>query len=428
MNTFEHKDYFDGRWCFKGDEEKVVVILDSYFDNTIDLSDINRVMELYHTKLFFDSVHEIPSWSKEKYEKYKSLSDKAQEEIHKFFSGITAENAIEITKQCYVTYWDDYRCFFYKFQIYKCIPKDLIITYLKEFRWNTQHILEDKKFVEYFDEELSLLLQDETYGYQFIISHYLEQHDNKYKVYIPKSLSVENRINMIYGYLESDHVNPNILSLIIDAKNTRELPITPKMKKRANERIKDFWNRSENVTTFQHGISVSFGPKCKESYLNYENDTLISEFNTKWIMENTDYPTLLNNFIYYFEFVNKHMLCSLASNQYNLSGFEEIFSTKANGAYAKGHVFDMMDTWSDLVTRGYVEELRKIDIHIEDIIKWFFETYLPEEFDIIGFRCNVPLHTDSLLSKCKTIASAFDGILTQYKMFCEDGEVDNELL
>lgn len=31
------------------------------------------------------------------------------------------------------------------------------------------------------------------------------------------------------------------------------------------------------------------------------------------------------------------------------------------------------------------------------------------------------------VSKCKTIASAFDGILTQYKMFCEDGEVDNEL-
>lgn len=50
MKNFEHKDYFDARLCFHGDEEKVVAILDSYAQNQIDLTNINKVFELYHTK------------------------------------------------------------------------------------------------------------------------------------------------------------------------------------------------------------------------------------------------------------------------------------------------------------------------------------------------------------------------------------------
>ena len=53
MNDFEHKDYFNARFCYRADEQKVTAILDSYVQNQIELADINRVIELYHTKLFF---------------------------------------------------------------------------------------------------------------------------------------------------------------------------------------------------------------------------------------------------------------------------------------------------------------------------------------------------------------------------------------
>ena len=47
MNDFEHKDYFNARFCYHGDEQKVTAILDSYVQNQIELADINRVIELY---------------------------------------------------------------------------------------------------------------------------------------------------------------------------------------------------------------------------------------------------------------------------------------------------------------------------------------------------------------------------------------------
>lgn len=34
MNDFEHKDYFNARYCYRGDEQKVIAILDSYISKS----------------------------------------------------------------------------------------------------------------------------------------------------------------------------------------------------------------------------------------------------------------------------------------------------------------------------------------------------------------------------------------------------------
>jgi hypothetical protein len=116
LKDFEHKDYFDARLCFRGDEDKVVTILDSYAQNQTDLTDINMVFELYHTKLFFETVTEIPDWSKEKYNNYRNKTIKLNSLVHDFFKKITEDNIIEIFNECYVTYWDDFREFFLQVQ------------------------------------------------------------------------------------------------------------------------------------------------------------------------------------------------------------------------------------------------------------------------------------------------------------------------
>lgn len=173
MNDFEHKDYFNARYCYRGDEQKVIAILDSYVQNQIELADINRVIELYHTKLFFEKVTDIPDWSEEKYQRYKAKTLNLNTVVYERFKQITEENVVDTFNNCYVGYWDDFRNFFYKFNIYKCISKNRICDVLKGLRWNTYHILQDKSFVEYFDEEITILLEEQQYGLQFVVSYYL---------------------------------------------------------------------------------------------------------------------------------------------------------------------------------------------------------------------------------------------------------------
>lgn len=427
MKDLEHNDFFDARLSFHGDEDKVISILDSYAQNQINFTEINKVLELYHAKLFFEIVPEVPGWSKEKYDEQKSRTLKLNNVVYDFFKNITESNIVRIFDECDVRYWDDFREFFYKFKTYKCIPKDKICDVLKELRWNTYHILQDKAFVEYFDNEVTCLLDEQVYGLDFIVSHYLEEHENEQKIYIPKSFTVEKRVKLINDYLKGDSVNPNLLQLIINAKYTSELPITPKMKKCADQRNKEFWENNKSAFTYEYGFCVSFGPYENVKNARTENGNWILEYDTDWIKNNTDYPTLLNNFIYVFEFTDSQARCTYTSNNSSKGVFSDIFTIRGKGMYKKSTAFDMLESLSDIQMAAYVNQLSKLDIYIEDIIKWFFESYLLEEFSIENFTCNVPKPKDSLLSRCKTLASAIDGVLNKYKMLCDDGEIDMEL-
>ena len=261
----------------------------------------------------------------------------------------------------------------------------------------------------------------------FILSYYLEEHEKGSKVYIPKSFTIDKRIKLIEDYLKGDDVNPNNLQLIIHARSTSELPISPKIKKLAEQRNAEFWNENNSAVTYEYGFHMSFGPYENVRNIRKKNGTWILEYDTAWIKNNIDYPTLLNNFIYLFEYVDGQVRCTYASNNYGKSVFTDLFSIRGKGMYKKGTVFEMLEAISDGQMTGYVVQLSRLKINMEDIIKWFFESYLAEEFGIKNFICNMPKPEDSILSKCKTLASAIDGVLSKYKMLCDYGEIDLDL-
>lgn len=329
MKDFEHKDYFNSRWCFRGDENKVVAILDSYAQNQTDLSDINRVFELYHTKLFFEKVPYISDWSEEKFSEYKEKTTKLKAVVYEYFKHITEDNIVDTFNSCYVGFWDDFRKFFYMFKTYRSISKEKICEIIRDLHWNPFHILEDKGFVEYFDEEITQILEDITYGVRFVISYYLEEHEQKQSVYVPKSFSVEKRVKLIEDYLQVGEVNPNDLQLIINSKYTDELPITPKMKKLADKRNNDFWENNKSAHIHEYGFGVSFGPYEKEKNVRLEDGKWTLEYGHDWIRNNTDYPTILNNFIYLFEYTDIQMRCSFISNRNTHSALTDILTPKS---------------------------------------------------------------------------------------------------
>ena len=77
--------------------------------------------------------------------------------------------------------------------------------------------------------------------------------------------------------------------------------------------------------------------------------------------------------------------------------------------------------------RGYIAQLQKINIDIEVVFKWFFESYLPEEFAVTGFYYNASSEGTSYLEKCKNIASEMERVLKQYRLYCKYGYIDPEL-
>lgn len=61
------------------------------------------------------------------------------------------------------------------------------------------------------------------------------------------------------------------------------------------------------------------------------------------------------------------------------------------------------------------------------MMQWFFSEYIVKEFGIENFVFNTPSEGSSLLEKCKNLPSEMDGVLKQFKMYVDDGDIDREL-
>lgn len=428
MKDFEHKDYFDGRWCFRGDENKVVAILDSYAQNQLDLSDVNNVFQLYHTKLFFDKVGEVPNWDEEKYALYKKLASESVNVIRFFFGLINENNLVDIYNDCYVTYWDDFWIFFCKFKVYEKISKDNIITIVKGMGINPYELLSDKAFVAWFDVELAALLKDPEYGARLLVDYYLEKHTKPLKIYLPSSLTPDIKYQIIIDYIDGEHPNGNLLNLIMNGRYSKEFPIDDKLRFKAKKRFEKIWDDpSISMIKQTYGTSVTLGPDLPEKSVVMKGQDIVAEYNVKWIKDNLDYPTLLNNFIHLFDYTDIQMRCNLTSITSQRGAIEDAFIVNGKTMYKYGHSFTLLNGLANAQMECYRDILAKEEIYIEDLVRWFFEEYLKEEFGVEGFVCRMPKQTDSVLSKYERFASVMDGVTKQFKLYVEDGYIDRGL-
>ena len=77
---------------------------------------------------------------------------------------------------------------------------------------------------------------------------------------------------------------------------------------------------------------------------------------------------------------------------------------------------------------GYLKQLELNNIKLENIFKWFFETYLDDEFDAKGFQYFVPSEQASWLEKILVLTTQFDSVIKQFRFYIEDKAVDRAFL
>jgi hypothetical protein len=179
----------------------------------------------------------------------------------------------------------------------------------------------------------------------------------------------------------------------------------------------------------RHGAEVTFKSIPDGSIEEaYNNNTISCAYSREWIEENKDYPTLLNNFIYLFGYVDRCFRCKFVSLSADLGVIERHLGIRGKKDYVSGIAFSVKRMLSLLQMAAYNHELQRLDIRLEDIFKWFFEDYLKNEFGANGFAYSPPSVGTTLAERCKLLSIAIDGLLKQYRLYCEDGFVDRELL
>jgi hypothetical protein len=179
-----------------------------------------------------------------------------------------------------------------------------------------------------------------------------------------------------------------------------------------------------------YGIAVVFSDTQEELVSTSNKGRGVTEysFGTKWIVENQDYPTLMNNFIHLFKYTDFHYRSHFPSVDSKLSILERYGFVRSARAYPTGITYNMEHMLFLAEMQGYRWQLQRLGIRLESIFKWFFEEYLPSEFDVNGFTFNVPSESTTYLEKCRLLASEIDRILKQFKLYVEEGGINTKLL
>ena len=247
----------------------------------------------------------------------------------------------------------------------------------------------------------------------------------------PDNFSGDDKENVINSYLDSNDVNPNYLKLIIDSNPSKQLPFSDKTKLKAKRLYNKFAEEvfSNESKGHKYGVEVIFDEKLDDVMkTEYIDSVYRITYGTNYLKESLDYPSLLNNFIYLFEYTDLQFRSNWYLRKSNLGIFESILGIRGKTVYNVGVSFNLLNMLSLSQISIYSAFLNRNNIVIENVIKWFFEEYLKEEFSVNNYCFNVPSQNISFSEKCKLLLIELESILKQFKCFVEDGEIDRELL
>ncbi|WP_423217231.1 hypothetical protein [Streptococcus equinus] len=303
-------------------------------------------------------------------------------------------------------------------------------TYVNKYDIQLIHLSCIDEIVKLFPVVVKNNFLDYPQNIEFFINHQSGKYiDSRTGLFIKINLTNEEVNNLARKYCEGDLANPNYLEAIFNYKKTSRYYFEDEVKLSSKRKSESIWkDHFKNHLGVSYSLGVSIAPIENEQLFSYENYGLTSKIviNKNVLDEYHDFSTLLNNYIYFFNFFSYDTglpWLVLNSDTFN---FYELFSLKSNADYS-GYDKNLKMSCS-LIFHAYFDYLKNNKIDLEEIIEWYFNTYIVEELGIEGFRFNSSNKVSSYYERSKSIISEMDSILNQFELFEKNREIDFELL
>lgn len=427
----EKAKYFsDDDWSIGRALERAEKVLEEY-ERGAQCSDINSALELYNIQKLFQISAKLPDWSEEYFRQLTQKATGHTSTIGAFWKTVEDKDFIETYKNTEKLYRDNFWEEFERHKTYRRVSKETFRFFLKTQKPLITYILRQKEVVREYGKQLAEYMLDDPQSAELLLDYYLGL--DKAPCFLPNELSAEQKVQILEKYISSDDCNMNYLQSLLNGRitNNKEFPVTPRLKQRAQKRLDAFWkNHFETHQGVETSVGVEFTPDCpvEAGCLSRKGTDLCAQYNTSWFLENLDYPTLLNNFIYLFGYVDFQFRSEFPAISSEMSEMEKNIGIRGPKEYRYGCAFEQRSLLFSAQLVVYANFLKRQGIAIEDVFQWFFETYLKEEFGVENFSFPVCSPEASILEKAKMMATEIERVFKQYKLYCEDGKIDHELL
>lgn len=427
MDLGRVKYYSSNDWAYGQNLDKITTLeIPSYFEITI-----NDAIEFYEISKYFKSGVRSRDWSDADFEEYLKKSKLLQGQTNHFFSSLTDQVIIleyaKVDSRYRSVFWELYE----ECKLFKKITPDTFDQLIHSDHISPTDLFKHKMIVKTYGSILrSFILENEELI--SIVLHWYEQNFNgSEKLYRPLEFSSNDVCQYLMDYIHSSHPNPNRLQSIMFMSPIKDFPITDEIRLEAK---RSYYTASERLSetgiSVEYGIQLSFSPDQNEiTKVESKGTTALISYSSKWLLDSLDNPSILNNFIYLFEYTDIPQMRFLhVSKHSQVSAFESLFQDKSSKIYPVNSTFHFLNELAYMQMNAYYHFLKDHNIRLEDVLENFFTQYLQQEFGLPELRVTFPSEGTSYSEKCSLIAPAFESVLKQFQLYVRHGIIDFELV
>lgn len=398
---------------------------------SFDKIDVNDSIEFFQIERYFNEKVRSKNWSDAAYEEYKEKCKILSGLAKRFFNQIDDDNIIDYYNNIEIGYLSDFWTAFDNCKLFRKIKNETFKELINGERISPSDLFLHKNIVHKYGNELKEYIIQNRSCISIVLHVYEQEYTGDKKMFLPEELSGDDINNYLESYIDGEYPNINYLNTIIKMNSTKRFPITDEIRLKAEKRYEKVREETfKTGTIISNEIQISFEPnQCQEIIETCKDSSFSVSYSTKWLLETLDYPSILNNFIYLFWFVDVPQMRFSHVNRQSQSGvFERAFASKSSREYPCNHAFSLLNGLASVQMHAYYDFLAKHNIRLEDVIRWFFTEQIQSEFVCAKMRLSMPSPGGTYLEKCNTIISAFESVLKQYYLYVKNGEIDFELV
>lgn len=278
----------------------------------------------------------------------------------------------------------------------------------------------------------TVMLDNPLTSAEIIISEFGARSDDSHRIQLPEELSSEQIDAIMTDYLNSKLANLNHVHVLANWPQAAKEHYLPSAKTRvlAKRRERELTDELFNETSgIKYGVGVSFDPN-QEACLDIRGSLRepVFSFGSRWLADYHDHATILNNFVFVFQFVSQHGLLCMPANPRLVSTLMKVIGLQAKDEYGvHDHMFFINNSRCLAITAGYSSLLNSCKTSIESSIEWFYNSYVNETFHVDGFSIALPQATASYFEKCKSIGPEIERAVKAFTLLVKDNAVDHDL-
>ncbi len=396
-----------------------------------EYANINDIFELLHLKKYIDNEVFLKHWTQEEIVEFKQKVVEYENIIGRFMATITDTNVESQYGKLIFDYKDSFWELVNNQSIYKQISHEVFRRILDSDPLIFHRILLQKRIVDHYSNTIKNYMLSHPESAEIILSKYEIVGREKVPFFLPSSLTITDKENIILKYIDFPQANLNYLQIIPNVRNNSTFKLSDKTRLKAQKQCdthtKKFFSENHGIN---YKLAISFPENMdtiKEGHIS-DGTTFNYSYSLDFIKQNNNPYALFENFIYLFEYVDHQFRVDFVSKSSDFEVLERCIGLHAHHEYQSSFRFRTLEKISLGQIAGYSNELEKMGVSLEKTLNQVFTVIFPEKY---GFASNSRLMistASTLLEKVRLLAPELESILKQYKLFVEDGSIDFDLM